>query len=86
MEFGFNSAIGNNRGWTRISFHPSDIQQQVVRFTNSPGEMGGLIFGKRTLKLTGSVYFIDEQHLLFCQLFFGRVKLQPGVSAKQDSI
>lgn len=86
MEFGFNSAVGNNRGWTKISFHPEDHSKQVVRFTNSPGEMGGLIFGKRTLKLTGSVYFIDEENGLFCEMSFGKVKWQPGVGAKQDSI
>lgn len=44
--------------------------------------MGGLIFGKRTLKLTGSVYFIDEENRLFCETFFGRVKWQSGVGAK----
>lgn len=59
VNFGFNSAVGNNKGWVRVSFS-DDIRREVVRFTNSPGEMGGLIFGKRTLCLKDSVYFIDD--------------------------
>jgi hypothetical protein len=86
VQFGFNSAVGNNRGWVKVSFDPQDLQRQVVRFTNSPGEMGGLIFGKRTLSLIESVFFVDEENYLFCELFYGKVKLQPKVDARRDSI
>jgi hypothetical protein len=86
VEFGFNSAVGNNKGWVKVSFDKHDPAKKVVRFTNSPGEMSGLIFGKRTLSLIGSVFFLDEENLLFCQLFYGKVKLQKNVKTQKDSI
>ena len=78
--------MGNNKGWLKVSFNQTDISRDVVRFTNSPGEMGGLIFGKRTLCLKDSVYFIDDENYLFCELSYGRVSLQPGVKTRKDSI
>ncbi len=58
----------------------------MVRFTNTPGEMGGLVFGKRTLSLIKSAYFIDEENYLFCELFFGKIKHQKNVKTYKDSI
>lgn len=48
--------------------------------------MGGLIFGKRKLCLIESVYYIDEENYIFCELFYGRVKLQSKVDERKDSI
>jgi hypothetical protein len=46
-----NSATGNNKGWVKISFDSQDISKKVIKFTNAPGQMGGLIYGKRSLSL-----------------------------------
>jgi len=48
--------------------------------------MGGLIFGKRTLCLKDSVYFIDDENYLFCEMSYGSVELQPGVKTRKDSV
>lgn len=48
--------------------------------------MSGLIFGKRTLNLVSSAYFIDEENYIFCELFFGKVKYQEKVKAFYDSV
>lgn len=55
-----NSASGNNSGWLYISFDKDDIRKKVVRFSNAPGEMSGLLFGSRKFILKEKIFFIDE--------------------------
>jgi hypothetical protein len=71
VKFGANSAAGNNTGWFKISFDPTNPSREVVRFNNIAGEMGGLLIGKRTLNLKGSVHFVDEQNMILLHLTFG---------------
>jgi hypothetical protein len=43
----------------KVSFDKRDLSKKVVRFNNIPGEMSGMVIGKRKINLKGNFYFID---------------------------
>ena len=59
VSLGLNSAKGSNEGITHISFDPQNIKRDVVKFSVPPGEVGGVMWGDRTIKAADKTQYLD---------------------------
>ena len=74
MNLGLNSAKGSNDGVTFVSFNPQDLSRNIVKFSVPPGEVGGLMWGDRTIKCVDLTQYLDVDNRLFLELKFAKHK------------
>ena len=86
VSLGINSAKGSNEGITTISFDEKDCSKRIVKFDVPPGEVGGVMWGNRTIKAVDKVQYLDVDNLLFLELKFSKHKGTTEFSKYENGI
>ena len=60
VNLSLNSAKGSNEGVTYISFDENDMKKKMIKFNVPPGEVGGLMWGERTLRCVDRTQYLDQ--------------------------
>ena len=68
---GLNSAYSRIPSCLALKLHPSE---KVYKIKMPDVELGGLVYGKRTLRLAGKGYVVDQTDCLFTEVSFGKDK------------
>jgi hypothetical protein len=74
VNLSVNSAKGSNDGITYVSFSEADTHSNIIKFSVPAGEVGGLMWGERTLKCVGCTQYLDVENRLFLELKFAKHK------------
>lgn len=71
VDMGFNSAYSKTDSWLRVRL-PASSKEYLVKMPDV--ELGGLIYGARTLRIANKGFVLEKNSQLFCEYSIGSDK------------